>query len=85
MVGIFRAEDGEIFSNENQSNEEEKILQRDNIRRVKERIEKFKAVRLEKIEMNKQNWPDNWQADLLRKSKVLKKVEWNLVLKLIFS
>jgi len=76
MVGIFRAEDGEIFSSENQSNEEEKILQRDNIRRVKGRIEKFKAVRLEKIELNKQSWSKNWQADLLRESKALKKAKF---------
>ncbi len=74
MVGIFRAEDGECFNDKNQSNEEEKILQRNNIRRVKGRIEKIKAVKLEKIELNKQNWPKNWQADLLSKSKAQKKV-----------
>ncbi len=67
MVGIFRAEDGECFNDKNQSNEEEKILQ-DNIRRIRERIKKIKAVRLEKIELNKQSWPENWQADLLSKS-----------------
>jgi len=58
MVGIFRAEDGECFNDKNQSNEEEKILQ-DNIRRIRERIKKIKAVRLEKIELNKQSWPEN--------------------------
>jgi len=68
MVGIFRAADDECFNDKNQSNEEEKILQQ-NIRRIRERIKKIKAVRLEKIELNKQSWPENWQADLLSKSK----------------
>ena len=71
MVGIFRAGDSECFSGENQSNEEERILQSDNIKRIRGRIEKIKAIRLEKIELNKQSWPENWQADLLSKSKAL--------------
>jgi len=80
MNDLFGAED-----DENQNNDEEKILQRDNIRRIRGRIEKIKVVRLEKIELNKQGWSENWQADLLRESKALMKVcICKLVSQLIF-
>lgn len=79
MVGIFCADDGEPLNGDDKKNEEDTILQRDYIRRIRE------AVRLKKIALNNQSWFENWQADLLRKSKVLKKVEWNLVLKLILD
>jgi len=59
------------------------ILQKDDINRIRGRIEKIKVVKLEKLALNNQSWSENWQADLLRKSKVLEKIELYLVLKLI--
>ncbi len=80
MNDLFGAEDGE-----NQNNDEEKILQRDNIRRIGGRIEKIKVVRLEKIELNKQGWSENWQADLLRESKALKKVKFGFTITILIN
>jgi hypothetical protein len=83
MVAIFGAEDGEPLTGEDKKNEEKSILQKDDINRIRGRIEKIKVVKLEKLALNNQSWSENWQADLLRKSKVLEKIELYLVLKLI--
>ncbi len=69
----------EIFGAENRLNEgnlssEEKILHRDNIKKIRGRIEKIKAVKLEKFALKKEMWSDNWQVDLLKKSKAWKKL-----------
>ncbi len=46
---------------------------KDNIRKIRGRIEKLKMIKLERIELDKNSWCDNWQADLLRKSTALQR------------
>ncbi len=69
LIGIIFEEGWVDFSD---SNDEENILKKESILRIRSKIQKMKAIKLEKILLNKDSWSENWQAELLKKSKSLK-------------
>jgi hypothetical protein len=74
MIEIFGTRNVEDSYSVGNLSGEEKIFHQDNVKKIKGRIEKIKAVKLEKFVLEKEIWSDNWQVDLLKKSKALKKV-----------